>query len=233
MLRYIFIFLPLFLITCFWVNTYDTLTDFIVPTFLIFIGTFGFLNFKRLSPQQKLIVLYVTISAICEIAAYYFGLIYRNNSEVYHYYVLAQLIIFGVIYSRVLGFRKYRSSFWIMVLGLFIVYLFNSYYFSSIYSFPSLNTALLTAFLIPLTLFQFRRMILFPIDKKLEEQPIFWFNFGTFLFYSFDFFFLGVYSSIDKVPEWMYVTHWGANIFLFSTYFIAIFLDAQPKKIEV
>lgn len=230
--RYTIYFLPSLTTLFVWFCSYFKLnTDFVVPTILFFMLTYGTFNFRRFSNVQKLIFIYVAFSALAEVFAYYWGLVYQNNHKAYHFFCIIQTLLYTGIYSYLLmPKKKYRYLLWLICGILLVVELLYSFVFRSVYLFPSLNIVLLSGFVLTLSLFQFRRMILFPVTEKLENQPIFWFNFGTLIAYSFGFFFLGFLSTTKNLPDEMYTIWWGTAIFLCACYFMSLYLDDQPTK---
>jgi hypothetical protein len=168
---------------------------------------------------------------LTEFAAYYFGYYYRNNSVPFLFFFPLQLLTFILLYHQLFRLKLNKKVFWVLaasILGIFVLISLNSW---TKELFPSLNALLLSAIVLPLSLFQFKQMLAEPVSIKLENQPVFWFNLGTFMFFSFDFFFLSFLEQMaEELPEWMFTAHWLINIFLFSTYFIAIILDASPKS---
>ncbi len=76
-------------------------------------------------------------------------------------------------------------------------------------------------------------MVLNPTAVNIERQPYFWLNIGTFVFFTLNFFILGFHASLKlEVPSWIYDILWGANIALYTSYFIAILLDVKSKTIR-
>lgn len=233
MLRYAFYLLPLFTALFVWMCNYlDSALVFVIPTFLFIISAVGLFRFKQLSRITKLILIYVLFSLIIELIAYPMAL-NGSNSAVYHYCVIGQLLLFGVIYCQSLDLKKHQFIFWVGIGIILILELFISFFWTSLAVFPSLNIVVLAALIIPLTLFQFRQMILYPVALELEMQPLFWFNFGTFVFFTLNFFILGFLSSTQELPREMYQILWGSNVFLYATYFIAIYLESKIKSAKL
>lgn len=232
MLRYAFYLLPLFTALFVWMcNGPDSVRVFIIPTILLIIGVFGMFRLKGLSRIAKLMVVYVLFSLIIELIAYPMAL-NGSNSAAYHFCVFGQVLLFGAIYSRSLVLKRYQVIYWAGIGIILLLELFISFFWTSLNDFPSLNIVVLAAQIIPLTLFQFRQMILYPVALELEKQPLFWFNFGTFVFFTLNFFILGFLSSIQELPSEMYQILWGSNVFLYATYFIAIYLDSKIKSVK-
>lgn len=233
MLRYLFFILPLISALFVWFCYYfQWNTDFFVPTILVIIGTIGWLKFKVLTKFQRLLVMYITLTYANEAAAYYFGIYYQMNGPVYNIYNPLQLITYALIYSELLKPKRYKKYYWSIILIVLIINLLNSFYFGTIEKFPALNNTLIIMILLPLTLFQFRKMILFPVTEQLEKQPEFWFNYGTFIFVSLNFFNFAFLGNMPDLPDWVYAIIWGSNIFLYATYFLAIYLSTKPKSSE-
>lgn len=226
MLRYFFLLSSLVLIFTLLDRTTPSMEHFVIPSFLTCIVTYGLFNFNQYSKVQKWILLYLCISLLNQIIAYYFGLYFRSSYEVLHVYVITQLVILVNIYAINLKIKKLAFAI-IFLVG--VIFLFNSIYFNTISRFPSFNVVLLSAVLITLSLFQFRHMILTVNAQKLESQPVFWFNLGTFIFYAFGFFLFGFLSVIQHLPNWMFTILFASNILLYLTYFIALLLKDQPK----
>lgn len=229
MLRYL-LFITSFILICWALESIEEITDFIVSSLLVSLSTVGWFRYGSLSKFQKTLCFYVTIWMLTEFAAYYFGYYYRNNSIPYLFFFPLQLFVFILLYQHLFYPNVNRKVLWFLVaftLGIFTLISINSW---TKELFPSMNAVLLSIIVLPLSLFQFKRMIFEPTRAQLENQPIFWFNFGTFVFFSFDFFFLSFLEQMaEELPQWMYTAHWIMNIFLLSTYFIAIILDSQPK----
>lgn len=232
MLRYLFFLLPLFTALFVWVCSFlDAGLVFIIPSILFIASLVGLYLYKRLSRLTKLILLYVMFSFLIELIAYPMAL-NGSNSAVYHFCVIGQLLLFGLIYFRSLDLKKHQLVYWLGMGIILLLELFISFYWTSLDAFPSINIVVLAALLIPLTLFQFRQMILYPVTLELEKQPLFWFNFGTFVFFTLNFFILGFLSSTQELPNEMYQILWGSNVFLYATYLIAIILDSKIKSVE-
>lgn len=230
MLRYSFILIPLSIGLFIAILNYNEInTDYNIPSFLCSTGMYGLLRFKRLSTFQKYLAFYIGLALSNEVFAFHSYFWFDTNFPVYHIYSWVQVMSFGLIFSTTLNLGRYANYYWLIVFSIVAVDISNCIFLGTLEEFPSLNVTLLGSFILPLTLFQFKQMIHSPIEEKLIKQPVFWFNFGTFLFVALTFFMFGFLSTTTDLPDWMYLILEGANIFLYATYFIAIILDSPPK----
>ncbi|PCJ29910.1 MAG: hypothetical protein COA99_19020 [Moraxellaceae bacterium] len=234
MLRYLFITIPLFIISLVIFLKYQEIPFHLVLwSFLGLLILFGLAKFPKLSFPIKVSVIYIFLALIAEVIAREFAIEFKKNSPVYHVLMPIQIFFYAIVYFKFLGIQKTNKHYWMIVSIPLIATLGNSLFFQSIWDFPSINFIFLSALVLPLTLLYFRRMILNPISIKLENQAYFWFNIGTFVFFTLDFFILGFHASLKlDVPPWIYDILWGANLALYIPYFIAIILDAKPKTAQ-
>lgn len=206
-------------------------TDLVVSIIYCLSVIYAIFNFVRFSTVQKLIFVYVAFAALTEVSAYYLGLVYENNHKASHLFIFVQTILYTGIYAQLLiPKKKHLYLLWFICGILLIVQLLYSFVYRSVHIFPSLSIVLLSGFVLTLALLHFGRMILFPVTEKLENQSIFWFNFGTLITYSFGFFFLGFLSSAKNLPDEMYTIWWGTAVFLSVCYFMSLYLEDQSTK---
>lgn len=235
MLRYIFLAIPPFIVKCvLLLKQYEVPYRYALWSVLGIVISYAIVKYRRLSVVLKLLTLYLILALITEVLANKFAFDYSNNSPIYHFFIPIQLIIFALIYYQLLNIKRFKFLYVIAVSSGFLFMILYSLSLKTIWSlFPSINFILLSALVLPFSLLYFRKMILNPESIQLENQPFYWFNIGTFVFFTLDFFILGFHTSLKlDVPNWMYDILWGSNLFLYATYFIAIFLDSKSKPMK-
>jgi len=235
MLRYAILTIPLFII-----SLIAILKQFEIPYRYALWSIIGsvllvsIIRFVKLSLVLRILVFYLILSLLAELFAYHFADKYSNNSPVFHVFIPIQLLLFAWMYYHLLEIDKRKYLYLGFSILVFIILTLNSWSLETIWGlFPSKKFIILSCFTLPLTLLYFRSMILNPVTIKLESQPHFWLNIGTFVFFTIDFFILGFHASLGlNVPDWMYDILWGANLTLYIPYFIAIILDSQHKTTQ-
>ncbi len=231
MLRYFSFMIPLFI-----VSLIVAMRVFIIPyhyvlwAFMLIISLFGIFQIRKVSKASRLIIFYIIVSLIVEYTAKQFAIIYQDNSPVFHFWIPVQLLFFSLLYFYFLKINSQKTTYWTIVIVLILLSILVSYYKSLWGFFPSNNFIILCSLVFPLSLFFFKKMIKNPVSTRIELQPNFWINIGTFVFFTLVFFILGFHASLKlEVPFWMYDILWGANFLMYLSYFIAIILDSQPK----
>lgn len=183
---------------------------------------------SRTSRFAKSLTFFIGFILFSECSVRFFAHKYDNGNVVYHFLIPLQLLFYAELYAKLFKNNKSRTivNISLMLCSLSIL---NTIYLQEFKYFPSNSLILLSSFLITLSLMKFKEMISLPTSIRLRNQSEFWFNLGTFLFYSLTFFVFSFFPFIINGPEWMLDLVFFLNISLYLCYFFSILLESRPN----
>ncbi len=196
---------------------------------LLVIVIYGFRNYKLLSKEFKLLVLFVTYVFISELFGKYLSNMYGNNMILYHIIFPVQICFYGMFYQIVI--RNWRNTI-IFTTSIFIVCtIINSMFFQSIEVFPSHDMVFSSILAIPLCLLQFKELATNKSKILIHQNSLFWFSLGSLLFNTLTFFAFGYFNLFgNEIPDWVFILIWCLNMVLYGCYFYALRLNLRDSK---
>lgn len=210
---------------------------FLFYMFLILSGaSIGIYKYRTLRNWVKLLTQMLVVVFIAGLSSKIILRYTNTNFPVFHILQIVQLIYFGFIFSSLFASSYPLKRLTLAVsVALTIVSITISIYFQSIWTFPSNGAILLGLFVTSASILLLLRMIQFPIEKPILQQPEFWFASGSMFFYAITFFILGFFKVImvahGAMPEWTYIIiHW-TNYLLYFSYLMAIILSTAPPQV--
>jgi len=189
---------------------------------------FGLIVFKRLNQLSRLVVLNLLFVFLSELTVRLLIHHHIESYPIYHLFIPVQIAFYGFIYAKISSIPRKRL-FFVIVASLMLISLLTSIFIQKINYLPSIGFILLSCFAIPLSLLKFTEMINSPISRKLNLQTVFWFNLGTFFFYSITFFIYSFFPFISEGPDWVYDLPWFANIYFYTFYFISLVVSLDQR----
>jgi hypothetical protein len=230
MSRYLFRFLSLFtIISLFVFVCFDPYRTYYYVLMLGLYSLTGLLNYLNANKFTKLLILNVSFTFLSELSVRFLILYHLESYLVYHLFIPVQIAFYAFLYPKLL-IKSHKKLLILLALLFISTCLINSIFIQKIHSLPSIGFVLLACFAIPLSLIKFKEMLNSPISQRLRFQSDFWFNLGTFFFYSTSFFIFSFFPLIQNGPGWMYDLPWFANIYFYAFYFISIMLSIEQKK---
>ena len=194
---------------------------------------FGLVRLKKLTGPFRLLVLligYVLVAELSGRALMSMG--FENTFSLYHLSAIVLITLTSIIYLKLLGRDSPLRRFSIIlsiVCGLMAI--LNSLFHQHLHTFPSFSIAAHAFQSIIFALLMFSEMIKTPATTPLLKQAVFWFNCGTFLYYSSNFVGFVLYNAYyqfkDVIVTMMMYLNWTGNIVIYSCYLIAIYLNQK------
>ncbi len=158
----------------------------------------GVIKFRYLTTPIKLVIIFLFITFISESTATFFSFIRKNNSSVYHFYVIISFAFYSLIYFSLLKTIKLRFSFLLMPLAFFLFCFLNSFFFQKLNNFPSINITISNVALVAFSLIYFK----YSIDKNpfdsLRKNSFFWFNTSNLIYFTIQIFIWGIMNYLIK-----------------------------------
>lgn len=200
---------------------------------LLFIYSFVGLRYvKRIPKLYRLLLLIIICVFAIELTSYFSSIFFRTNHPVYHFAVPIEVFLYWLFFRKSLFHPKHYRWFLITLLTMISMSILNSIFLQDLSIVPSYGMLLLWLFVISCSLFQFRAMLELPSTKKLHNQPIFWFNIGTFIFYTLSFVIFGLHDALtNDLPDIIFDFVMWLNLSLYFIYFLAIYLSSKPKNL--
>lgn len=193
----------------------------------------GLVSFKKLAGPFRLLVATIAYILTSEILTRLLLLCgFENTFPLYHLNAVVLIAMNTLIYLRLLDPNSVARRTVIIVSAVcFIAAVGNSLFHQSIQTFPSFSIAAHTFQSILLALIMFNEMIKSPVLTPLAKQSLFWFNFGTFLFYSSNFVSFVLYNEYYQVRgitmTWVFYLNWIGNMVLYGCYLAAFLLNRK------
>lgn len=210
-------------------------TRFIINLILIgVVALFGLLQSQKNSRAFQLLTILILYTFLSEITSRILANYYGIAFPVYHIYVFVGLVFNAFIYQNLLSFnRGIKLFFGLMTICFVLLSLINTLFIQTIFTFPSYGIMLhgLQAILFALIVYQ--KMLKTPSNTPLSKQAVFWLNTGNFVFYGLTFIVFALYNfyyQTATMSSWVYWLIWCGNIFLYSCYFMAIYLNSKSTN---
>jgi|GEM_PF-2509036 len=169
--------------------------------FLVSITLVGIIATSLLSADSRRFLPFLIFWSFSEIAALISGILFKNNSAVYHIHTIVAIFFIGYYYYTQM--RHLPEMKWIFYAGsssMLLLWLINLAYFQGWDRMPT-NTILFTAvYFIFLVLMSFKQMLDKPSSDKILGQSRFWLNTGLLIFYASSFFFFAVHAYFISQP---------------------------------
>jgi len=220
--------------TLFLLNAVFPMRTVIWLILLVTTGLLGIIKYRQLSRSFQILTQLLFIIVINEIVATLLLPFIGTNYPFYHAVQIIELLYFGFIFNHLLNKNRVQAKV-ILVLAFVLssISIYFSFFYQSLYSFPSLGSVLLSFFVVLASVLLFHQMIRSPISVPILKQSKFWFGAGSLFFYTITFFILGFFKFIldmeGRMPDWAYLLLNAANYLLYTCYFIAIFLASKTK----
>jgi len=205
--------------------------------FLILIGIFffGLYRKKQLSSGAMGVWLIVSISLMVELLGRYLLFAIGTTAPTEHTINFLHFIAYGYTFSKYAVNKKLARSFWVGGLLLACYSAVNSIWIQDFFQSPSRSTMVFNVAIVLGSLITFFDMIKKPSQIPLLKQGLFWFNTATLFFYSITFFSFALhdhylaqyYETGEYMPNWAIALIKGMNYYMYTSYFIAIWLDSK------
>ena len=151
---------------------------------LIAVCIIGVIRFKKLSPPFKILTLTLVAAVISEATSRILIRTIENSNPAYHLFVLVHYTGYAFIYAHLARKTAVKKAVKISVIPFITLSLANSFYFGSVFTFPStiLILAHVLFFLFALLLF-IQMLQEDPSSVPILKQSVFWMN-AAILIYS-------------------------------------------------
>lgn len=153
----------------------------VVPLTIILPVFVALIRFRHLPRQGKVILFYLLMSSIVNIAATTLAKQKMNNLPLSHIYTFIEFIFLAEFYKIVLGEKKLITG---LQLFFLLACVLNTIFFQDIYKFNSYTRSLEALIIMLLSVNFFAKMFTDHLGSKLLNNEGFWFNTGMFLYFS-------------------------------------------------
>ena len=157
----------------------------------------------------------------------------QSSYPVYYITMVVLMILYGKIYAALLPDTKlYKALTRFVPMAFAAVVITATISTSSYFSWPGKELIVLSLLLVFFSLLLYLHMLHNPSEVSLFKQPVFWFNTGTFLFYSISFFSLTFKELL--IPDTLagYLSEYiivFSGAFIYLLYGVAIYLEGYEK----
>lgn len=196
--------------------------------YLLIIGfsfVYGLMNFRKLSPQIKILVLYLGIVFISEVFSRLLEAKIENSMPTYHILIPIQILFFGFFYSILI---KKKSKLILLITSIItILTLINSLFVQHVFKFPTFSLLIFLLFIITLTLYHFHHLSTSPANVSITKLPEFWIDVSGLFFYSMTLFFFGfknLFHFENIFYDWFI---YSITLLMYVFYSYAIYLDKE------
>lgn len=194
---------------------------------LVFIT--GLVRFKKAGLPFKILILYLGVTWVQELASRIIAMMVHTNMFVYHITIPIEFLVFTIIYYHYFKGRIKKNLLYFAVPVLLFAAV-NSLYIENIHLFPS-NFAMLTQIIYCMyALLGFRQMLLQPTRQPLHRQSFFWLNLAVVIFSTTLFIYFGLpnYIVSHKLPyRLIYIFNYIINYVFYTLIGIAIIAETS------
>lgn len=139
-------------------NGYLNILGLLILFVLVLSSVLGLYLYPKMNVANKYFVVYILTSTIIEFFAKSFANMGINNLVFFHISVILDFIILTYFFSHVLGMAGEKITRWVLVLGI-LLFLFNSLWVQTIYTYNSINLTISGIYLISCCLWYFYHTI--------------------------------------------------------------------------
>lgn len=192
---------------------------------------YGLVSYSRLTNPFKLLFLLITYVLVSEtIIRFALPKLVTNVTPAYHITVLVLIVLYSRIFFKLFEGDKTLQKITLgstLILGTLA--LINSFFYQGLRTFPSLGISAQGLLCILLSLLLFKKMLDTPSKTMLSKQPLFWFNLGTFSFYSFNFISFIFYNEFEfeEMTYWIFYLNVIGNWILYLFYLQSLYLNQK------
>jgi hypothetical protein len=191
---------------------------------------FSLFIFKRFTPIQQLLIVWIILAFSADVLAYYAWQTWQNNNPIYHVYAVVEFFLILRIFKLALPKLLTKKRFIFVYFSFLTFAVINAIAWQSVLIFNS-NVTTVTAFMIiVLVLLYFYSLLLKEDLGPLGKMPIFWMSAGMMLYFTTNFILFFLSKNQDFSLEHGY-TIWGihAAVNILSICFYTYALWIQPK----
>ncbi len=155
----------------------------------------------------RILVIYLGVTLLFEIASIYGALVYKNNLPVYHLYAPFQYTLLVTYYTYRLSFFSNRNiKFATILLGI-ILSIINAVFIQNPFkAFNSYYIVFISFTIILLSLYSFYEFLVSD-ELDINANPHFWLNTALLIYWSFTFFYwvIGVKLNNTAIKDLLWV----------------------------
>lgn len=205
-------------------NSYLLVWTILIPFF------YGIFNYNKIT-GFKWLLFYVSYGVGNEIISRILidsGV--KNTLPLSHLYVLFSLLFLCLFFKEILkGFIRPKWFNIIMVLfGIF--YVFNLFYFQSLFNYPNVPFAVLSMIILIFSLLYFYKTMIEARISKLADEPLIWINTGIVVFFTGNFFY-HIFFNIFLESSQEFLLNVGTYFrFLIAIFYILITIGFTKAK---
>ncbi len=169
-------------------------SDIIYLILLLCISMLGSIVFKKLKPPFKVLVVLICVTLVSEIIARVMGRTIRNSNPVYHFFNIAELLLYALMYRHLLQGRLMHRLIAIAAVVIPAFALFNLFVLQPLLTFPSNVILVNYCVIILIAIAYFRQMLMLPSRVNILAEETFWLNALIILYCSYGFITLALYN---------------------------------------
>jgi hypothetical protein len=167
----------------------------IVPLAITLPLFFAFFNIRRLSAAEKVMFMYLLVSAIVNAAGAIISANHRNNLPLLHIFTVVEFALIIIFYKKILEDGKYTKQYTALMAVFIILCVINALFFQSIYIYNSYTRSIEAIIIMLFSVNYFAKLFVQYSDVQITAIPSFWFNTGIFLYFSWSFMFF-IFSNV-------------------------------------
>lgn len=172
---------------------------------LFLVAIAGFARYKKLNKQFRILAILILCTLISESIKKVYGKIYQNSMPVAHVWAIIEYAFYAFIFYLFLNSDRIKKVVIISIAGMLVLEIINLVFFEKITQFPSLILEVSHIIYVIYSLLLFRQMLLFPAERSLFKQSLFWFNidvlfYATTMFLNFALLSYFIENKLDGMP---------------------------------
>lgn len=156
----------------------------------------GYILFKKLTKELKLLIIILSICTAFNIAGYLTGIYYINNLLLYFFKYVTLFILYTILFKLLLKKPVYKRILLAMLLLFLIFIVFNSKHIYPPVKFDSYTPALFSFLMIIYCVFFFNQQLSYPQITFIYKTPWFWIVTGLLLYFAGSFLIMLTTTSI-------------------------------------
>ena len=207
--------------------------DIIYLALLLFISMFGRIVFKKLKRPFQLLVLLIAVTFLSECITRILVKSIRNSNPAYHFFNIAEIIFYSLIYKQLLQARWAQRLLTIVAVAISLFALVNLFFIQPLMTFPS-NVILTSYCIICLfALLYFSQMLQIPSQVNILKLETFWLNALIVLYCSFSFITLAFHNYMSEHGingDLINSIAYYLNLVVYAGMGITIFMNYQNNR---
>ncbi len=199
---------------------FSILFAYTVPVTLIIGSVLGLLNYKKLSPIYRVLLLFIVLSLLADITARILGEIYNNNLIITMGFPLIEIILFTFLYQKQLFSKKSIPLLTLSVIGsIYCLYEISNFRMSNVTEFTSYSKTFINITIIAMCIKYFFEVI---EKNQTISSGISKLNSANLLFFSYSVIYFIPINFLINVSWDLKYWFWFVNILVHLAYYIFI-----------